>query len=60
MAKQRDHWGRRYDSSAVSVIIKKNNVRKKEKGRAAVIRNTAITIVCVALWRRYFDLIKKP
>ena len=47
MAEQRDHWEEDTDSSAVSVIIK-NNVRKRKK-RAAVIRNTAITIVCVAL-----------
>lgn len=47
MTEQRDHWAEDTDSSAVSVIIKKN-VRKRRK-RAAIIRNTAITIVCIAL-----------
>lgn len=48
MTEQFDNPNELEDSSEVSVIIRNKNIRKKRK-HAAIIRNTAITLVCVVL-----------
>ena len=48
MTEQFDNPNELEDSSEVSVIIRNKNIRKKRK-HAAIIRNTAITLVCVCL-----------
>ena len=48
MTEQFDNPNELEDSIEVSVIIRNKNIRKKRK-HAAIIRNTAITLVCVVL-----------
>ena len=48
MTEQFDNPNELEDSSEVSVIIRNRNIRKRRK-RAVIIRNTAITLVCVVL-----------